>query len=252
LPSEQHASDRVEVAQANLAQPGSDEDVKAVSIGAVSAPPTNDPLPSLPPTAVRILAATQTLLAESGFSGLTLDAIAKKSGENSAMVRYYFGNKDGLIDAVIASIVHDDSLHVAGVMRDVTGEDRLPKFVDGLQTLSLSQSFRVFFDLLPYSLRHEKFKEHMGRVYDWYRAIKLEWLRADDDDRTLDREALLGFADLMVAVVDGLAIQHALDDQFDLDRPYRVLEWILRRCLPDLLTDEAVGGPAGAERPPLT
>jgi hypothetical protein len=35
--------------------------------------------------------------------------------------------------------------------------------------------------------------------------------------------------------VDGLAIQRSLDDDFDLKRPYALLEQILRRCLPELL-----------------
>ena len=200
--------------------------------------PTEDPMPALPPTAARILAATQQVLVEQGFSGLTLEAIAKKSGENSAMVRYYFGSKDGLIETMIASIVHDDSLQVANVMDSVAGEDRLPKFVDGLETISSSDSFRIFFDVLPYALRHEHFKTRMAHVYDWYRQIKLVWLKAEDGESPPQHDTLLGFAELMVAVVDGLAIQHALDENFDLGRPYAVLEWMLRRCLPDLLADK--------------
>ncbi len=46
---------------------------------------------------------------------------------------------------------------------------------------------------------------------------------------------MLGFAELMVAVVDGLAIQKAVDDEFDLARPYAVLESMLDKCLPELL-----------------
>lgn len=215
--------------------------------------PTNDPMPRLAPTAARILAAAQELLVEKGFGGLTLKAIAQRSGDNSAMVQYYFGSKAGLVDAVIASIVHDDSLQVATVMRGVSGEELLPKFVDGLRTISSSRSFRVFFDVLPYTLRHEKARDHMARVYDWYRRIKLEWLRAENGETLPTHDDLLGFAELMVAVVDGLAIQHALDDQFDLQRPFRVLEQMLRRCLPELLAKEAAAesGPV-VEQPPAT
>lgn len=198
-------------------------------------------MPALAPTAARILTAAQELLIEKGFSGLTLKAIADKSGENSAMVQYYFGGKAGLIEAMITSIVHDDSLQVARAMGAVSGEDLLPKFVDGLRTISSSESFRVFFDVLPYALRHEEFRGHMAHVYDWYRQVKLEWLNAEEstsllsDDAPPTDDTLLGFAELMVAVVDGLAIQRSLDDNFDLKRPYALLEQILRRCLPELL-----------------
>ena len=194
-------------------------------------------MPALAPTAARILTAAQQLLIEKGFGGLTLKAIAEKSGENSAMVQYYFGSKGGLIDTMITSIVHDDSVQVATVMDAVSGDDLLPKFVDGLRTVSSSESFRVFFDVLPYALRHEKFRDHMARVYDWYRQVKLEWLKADGSKSPPTDDALLGFAELMVAVVDGLAIQRALDDGFDLKRPYALLEQMLRRCLPELLAE---------------
>ncbi len=39
----------------------------------------------------------------------------------------------------------------------------------------------------------------------------------------------------MTAVVDGLAIQEAIDDDFDMRRAYAVLEFMLQRSLPELL-----------------
>ena len=39
----------------------------------------------------------------------------------------------------------------------------------------------------------------------------------------------------MTAVVDGLAIQEAIDDEFDMRRAYAVLEFMLQRSLPELL-----------------
>jgi AcrR family transcriptional regulator len=215
---------------------GGNDEAPAVQVAAGrQRMPTEDPMPALAPTAARILTAAQQLLIEKGFSGLTLKAIADKSGENSAMVQYYFGGKAGLIEAMITSIVHDDSLQVARAMGAVSGDDLLPKFVDGLRTISSSESFRVFFDVLPYALRHEEFRGHMARVYDWYRQVKLEWLNAEEGTSPPTDDTLLGFAELMVAVVDGLAIQRSLDDDFDLKRPYALLEQILRRCLPELL-----------------
>ena len=50
----------------------------------------------------------------------------------------------------------------------------------------------------------------------------------------------------MTAVVDGLAIQEAIDDDFDMRRAYAVLEFMLERSLPELLESglpgEAVSG----------
>ena len=78
-------------------------------------------------------------------------------------------------------------------MSTVTSEDRLPRFVDGLRTISSSRSFRVFFDILPYALRNEGLRSRMARAYDSYRQIKLDWLRAEDETVAVpSSEALLG------------------------------------------------------------
>ncbi len=193
----------------------------------------------MPPAALKILAAAQRVLVAKGFSGLTLRAIAQESGENSAMVQYYFGNKGGLVKAMIDSVFRDDQQDAAGVMRSVTSDDRLPRFVDGLRTISSSRSFRVFFDVLPYALRNQGLRDRMARAYDWYRRIKLDWLRTEDQTSWSEHYALLGLAELMTAVVDGLAIQEAIDDDFDTRRPYAVLEFMLQRSLSELLLSDA-------------
>jgi len=226
--------------------------------------------------ALNILHAAQRVLVEKGFSGLTLRAIAAESGENSAMVQYYFGNKEGLVKAMIDSVFRDDQRDAAAVMSSVASEDWLPRFVDGLRTISESRSFRVFFDILPYALRNEGLRARMARAYDSYRRIKRDWLCCEEDaaaepDRVAaqaagapmpggstggaaggseglspEDDAMLGVAELMTAVVDGLAIQEAIDDDFDMRRAYSVLEFMLQRSLPELLESglpaEAVAG----------
>jgi hypothetical protein len=82
----------------------------------------------------------------------------------------------------------------------------------------------------------------MARAYDWYRQIKFDWLRAEDQSSPFEQQTLLGLAELMTAVVDGLAIQESIDDGFDMRRPYAVLEFMLQRSLPDLLDYDLPGG----------
>ena len=197
--------------------------------------PADDPRPSMPPAAAHLLDAAQRVLLTKGFRGLTLRAIAQESGENSAMVQYYFGNKDGLVKAMIDSVFRDDQQDAAAAMTVAMGDDRLPAFVNSLRTISSSRSYRVFFDILPYALRNEGLRGRMARVYDWYRQIKCDWLRGQGDPSPSERQALLGVAELMTAVVDGLAIQEVIDDDFDTRRAYAVLELMLQRSLPELI-----------------
>jgi AcrR family transcriptional regulator len=203
--------------------------------GVAAAKQGGDPRQGMSPPALNILHAAQRVLVDKGFSGLTLRAIAAESGENSAMVQYYFGNKEGLVKAMIDSVFRDDQQDAAAAMSTVSSRDRLPRFVDGLRTISRSRSFRVFFDILPYALRSEGRRSRMARAYDSYRSIKCDWLRGEDAPTPEEQEVLLGVAELMTAVVDGLAIQEAIDDDFDMRRACAVLEVMLQRSLPELL-----------------
>ena len=65
---------------------------------------------TLPPAAQRILAAARGLLEEDGFSALRLQAISRASGEPKASIAYYFGNKAGLVEALVDSLIHDANL----------------------------------------------------------------------------------------------------------------------------------------------
>jgi len=51
-------------------------------------------------TAEDILAAAEKLFSQKGFKATTLKEVSKSSSANTALISYYFGNKDGLRDAV--------------------------------------------------------------------------------------------------------------------------------------------------------
>jgi hypothetical protein len=96
----------------------------------------------------------------------------------------------------------------------------------------------MFFDLLPHVIRSEELRARMSRLYEWYREMNLVWLGLTDRATDENRARLQAFVGLMVAVVDGLAIQAALQPtEFDVGASFGILELFLKRCL-----DEIVGG----------
>src|SRR4029079_17503458 len=54
------------------------------------------------PTAEKLLVAASALMIERASIEVSLSDIAQKSGVNSALVKYHFGNKDGLLLALLA------------------------------------------------------------------------------------------------------------------------------------------------------
>jgi AcrR family transcriptional regulator len=186
-----------------------------------------DPAATLSPTAARILEATKRLLDERGFGGLTFEAIAAEAHENKASIRYHFGNKAGLIEALADSVVHDDNVALLKALRRPGSGDRVG------MTLAMhrrstkgQQGYRRFWDLFPHLIRDEELRPRMAELYRWYRDLD-EWALAPDADARLKRE-LDPLCAITVAVCDGLAEQIAADPDFDVDAVFDYWEDVVR------------------------
>ena len=187
-----------------------------------------DPLSSLPETARNLLVAAKEIIADEGFEALTLKTVSERAGENKAMVSYYFANKAGLVAAVLDSVIHDEYLDSLDRMKAVTPGERIPRLVEEMQRMAASvEDFDVFFELLPHVLRDEVLRRRMAMLFRWYWKMKLEWLGVEGGTGGLADPDLLGVAQLLSAVIDGLAIQAAVDPGVDLSNPYRMLARML-------------------------
>jgi AcrR family transcriptional regulator len=208
----------------------------------------DDPLAALPDTAQQLLLAAKRIVASDGFDALTLNAIAVASGENKAMISYYFGNKAGLVAAVLDSVIHDECVASRQRMRHLDPEQRRQQLVREMRCMTdCSEEFQVFFELLPHVLRDETLRRRLALLYRWYWGAKLEWLGIGRADEALEDPDLLGLTQLLSAVIDGLAVQAAIDPDIDLAKPYRVFEKMLAGSLLALL--DARVADAGRGRP---
>jgi AcrR family transcriptional regulator len=209
--------------------PVSDADAHAPASGHLPAP-IGDPQHDLPPVARAILEAAQTIVVDRGFGALTLNAIAAESGENKAMVSYYFGNKAGLVAAMLEAIIHDECLAIAAQVEGTTGEERLHRLLQGICAMTLTPGFyRGFFDILPHAMRDPALRPRLIALYEWYIAVELGWLGVPDESDPERRRKLRGLAQLIAAAIDGLGLQARIDrERFDVAQAYDVLELLLR------------------------
>lgn len=176
----------------------------------------DDPLEDLPLTAQRIVGAARRLLTREGFAALTVERVAAEAGEYKDAVRYYFGSKAGMITAVVSSMAHDSSLESSMKTRDLPpGEQRVRTLVEADRRLAEDvATWRDFLSILPHTLRDDELRERVARLYDWYRDLYVRCFDEGLDEARLHRLTL--HAGLMVAMIDGLAIQKALDPTVDL------------------------------------
>jgi AcrR family transcriptional regulator len=205
-----------------------------------------DPLSALPETARKLLLAAKDLIATDGFDALTLNSVSAASGENKAMISYYFGNKAGLIAAVLDSVIHDEYIASQDRMKDVDPKQRTQRLVEEMRRMdAAAEEFRVFFELLPHVLRDENLRRRIALLYTWYWSVKLEWLGIAGAAGALEDPDLLGLTQLLSAVIDGLAIQAAIDPELDLTNPYRIFRTMMEGFLSQLPDGLVRGGTAG-------
>jgi AcrR family transcriptional regulator len=191
---------------------------------------------TLSPTARRLVDAARALLARDGFNGLTVDAVAREAGEYRDAVRYHFGSKAGLIAAVVDSLAHDQSVEsYAATTTLPSGPARVHELVAGdLRLTGDVRSFQDFYELLPHVLRDDDLRAKVAALYGWYRDLYVRGFSERPD--AAQRELLERHASLMVAVIDGLAVQKALDPAgCDLGALFDLWEAMLRRSLEELL-----------------
>ena len=192
-----------------------------------------NPLSELPEVARNLIVSAKAIIAEQGFDALTLNRLAAVSGENKAMTAYYFGNKAGLIAAVLDSVIHDEYVASETRMTNLDPAELTPHLVEEMRAIvGTTQEFRAFYELLPRVLRDDALRARMLPLYRWYWSVKLEWLGLADSPDALDDPQLKGIARLLSAIIDGLAIQAAIEPDADLESAFRVLEGLIEESLP--------------------
>lgn len=190
-----------------------------------------DPMEALPPTAQRLLAAARRLLASGGFEALKLSAIATEAGEAKASIGYHFGNKDGLVTALVDSLAHDANRALIKETNALPpGAARVHALIDGeARIVADAESFQAFFEILPQALRDPDLRDRVAALYHGYRETVR---RCFDSAAPAAAAELQPFAVLMIALVDGLAIQHGLDPEgADVAAAIRLWERLVRPLL---------------------
>jgi AcrR family transcriptional regulator len=102
-------------------------------------PDATDPAPAPRPrnrdeTRAAILAAAQALLAEEGFSGFGVNALARRSGFDKQLIYRYFGGLDGLVDALGEALAGWVAAHLAPAL----AQDPGPGYGDLVETVLLA------------------------------------------------------------------------------------------------------------------
>ena len=80
---------------------------------------------------IQILLIAETLFAENGFEGTSIRTIAKEAGINVAMVSYYFGSKEKLLEALIIYRTSDLKIQMENLsVEDLDPIEKIDKLIE--------------------------------------------------------------------------------------------------------------------------
>ena len=175
---------------------------------AVAAAPARGP--GRPPSGAsdRILEAAFEVLKRDGYAGLTTAKVAAASGQNKALISYYYGSKQGLVAAVGRRVSETITEEVLGGLGEPANAGELVRgLADGVwRALDRDEGLqRVYFDLASQSVVEARVGEIMREMKEGHRAVLRELLRGLPDGPS--DGALDGVVIFLVAGLEGLSLE---------------------------------------------
>ena len=186
-------------------------------------PPLEDPTPDLSPTATQLLEAARRILLRDGLAAVTYEAVAKESGETQSLIRYYFGDKAGLIRSLVESELYLECRKYLNLLSEHTsGAGRYHAFLcEWADEANDVEEYRAFLDVVADTLRSEERQQLFRSFSDWYAELYGWVLASVADDDCDDLEPL---ATLTCAVAEGLAIRRQAGSHVDVEAALEVWE----------------------------
>lgn len=103
----------------------------------------------------KILLVAEKLFAEKGFDGTSIRTIAQEANINVAMVSYYFGSKEKMLESLILHRIEDLKMQVENLYKEHIGpEEKVNRFVQlYIQTIN---KHKCFYQILLFEQSSQK------------------------------------------------------------------------------------------------
>ncbi|WP_455361429.1 TetR/AcrR family transcriptional regulator [Streptomyces sp. SYSU K21746] len=158
----------------------------------------------------QILRAACKVIADNGFRALRIADVAKEAGLSSGIVHYYFTNKRDLVHAAFEqNVARSFARRMAILESDDDEVAKLRALVDAYlpEDDETVESWHVWAELWVEAIHDADLQELNDRAYGEWRRIVAGMVRDGQAAGRIDDGDAVETANLLVAMLDGLALQ---------------------------------------------
>ena len=170
-------------------------------------PVSDKKAPPMNATATKLLIAAGDLMIERNSTDISLSDIAQKSGVNAALVKYHFGNKDGLLLALLARDAAAEMKNLAFVLdQPISPTEKMRRHIAGI----INAYYRVpYLNRLIHLLLHQGSEATSKEVHHFFINPLFDFLR-----RLLDEGVAAGEFRKMDPALFYISLNGACDHLF--------------------------------------
>lgn len=157
----------------------------------------------------KILNAALSLFAEEGYRSTSTSKVAKRAEVSEGLIFRHFGNKEGLLEAIVQLGEEQAKLLFADILMETDPKEVLRKFIEiGLNTSKDEEAMNFWKLQFKIKWELEIYGEHKTE------AIEQALVKAFTDLRFLQPEKE---ANLLLTLMDGMATRLLLQKNFNLE-----------------------------------
>ena len=163
-----------------------------------------------------LLDAARACLEEKGYARTTARDLVAASGTNLASIGYHFGSKEALLNEAIGNAFAEWTDEVNRVVRETPADAPLERLLEGWrEMLGRTEANRPLIvanmEAMAQVARSPELREKMAGAYEQCR-VKISAVVRESltEDARVDADVVASF---IIAVVDGITLQHMADPE---------------------------------------
>jgi AcrR family transcriptional regulator len=192
--------------------------------------------PSAQQRAQQIVDAAGRVMARRGYGGTTMKDIAAEAGITAGLIHYYFDSKEDLLLAVTATLceqMRSDAEQAFAASGDAPPIARAWVALQATKDhLARPDQQRLFLETVTLALSEPRMREQMAKLYE--ALLDSSTAMVEELSRQVPTPPPVPLRDLaavLVAAIDGMALQKLLDPTRDEDALYRAFGFLVMGCL---------------------